>query len=98
MSNVTSYAVMWDDGGSPSVGRLEVIDDHVVLTGGSNGHPQLIEFDTSDVEDVHVVTPPRERLAGRPTLAIALADARLLRVGALSGFGVLSEITAALIA
>ena len=92
------YAVVWDDGRRPCpmAGRLDLVDGRAILVGNSPGEPRLLEFDACDVLAAELVTSPRGRLGGRPTLALALADGPVVRIGGRVGVGLAADIALAL--
>ena len=96
----SSYAVVWDDGERPvpTIGRLLLIGNRVILVGNSPGEPRLRKFDTDEVEALEIVRAPEARLRGRPTLALALRDGAFLRISELNGFGIVGEIADAIAA
>jgi hypothetical protein len=84
-----SYAVVWiDETGVVHVGRLELAADRLRLEGAVE-----LEIPYSALAALHVGRRPAERISGRPSLVLDLADGERLRIGSVAGPGTLHEVT-----
>ena len=83
-----SFAVIWSESNrSPRVGKLELGPAGLRFE-GRRTHRVLY----GDIESVHIARDSTERIAGRPALVLDLAVGGPLRIGSVSGVGVLSEL------
>jgi len=86
--SMESFAVIWSESNrSPRVGKLE-LEPGGLRFEGRQTHRVFYE----DIESVHVARDGAERIAGRPALVLDLAVGGPLRIGSVSGVGVLSEL------
>jgi hypothetical protein len=84
-----SFAVLWSESfHSPRAGKLELEPTGLHFEGPQADQRVYYE----DIEGVHVARDRRERLGGRPALVVDLAVGGPLRIGALGGVGILSEL------
>jgi hypothetical protein len=90
-----SYAVVWCENGGPVyAGGLELSDRCVLLAGRAR---EALESRRKvfyeELADVRVERRPRERLDGRPTLALELThEGSLVRIAPVTGAGVIPEL------
>jgi hypothetical protein len=79
------YAVLWsEDGGVPTIGRLELSAGCIRLGG--------IEVAYREIAEARIDRSTRVRLAGRPTLVLERRDGSVLRVASFDGAGSLHEL------
>lgn len=83
-----SFAVLWSEPDQvPHVGRLELGPAGLRFDGRLT---QSVRY--ADIESVHVARDRKARIAGRPALVLGLAAGGPVRIGAVGGVGVLSEL------
>lgn len=77
--------MLWcEDGGVPTIGRLELSDGLIRLGDREVGY--------DDIAAAHIDRRPTARLAGRPTLVVERRDGSILRVASFDGVGSLHEL------
>jgi hypothetical protein len=92
---MTSYAVLWSEPEQPvRAGKLELEPNALRFEGtrGTRSSRHVHRIFYEDIESVHVGRSGRERLAGRPSLVVAVAVGGPLRIGSVQGAGILSEL------
>ena len=83
-----SYAVVWiEEASVPRVGKLEFGAEHMRLTGAVEQ-----EIPYGAIARLHVGRRAVERIGGRPSLVLDLADGRRLRIGSIGAPGTLHEL------
>ena len=92
------YAVTWSDAGGPVfAGSLDVARTAFVLVGTAPpGLTSRLQVPAADVAALRIERRPESRLKDRPTLVVERRDGAGLRISALSGAGLLSELAVAL--
>ena len=90
-----SYAVLWSEPSEPvEAGKLE-LESRCLRFEGSGGtrrapHVRRVSYD--EIAAVHVGRGTVDRLGGRPALVLDLVAGGRLRIGSISGVGLLSEL------
>jgi hypothetical protein len=88
-----SYAVVWRDGGGPlNVGKLEVVDEGVHLSGRAGGRRTSLIVTPASITAVDVQHPGAGLLGDMRTVTIGRRHAEAVTIGALNGIGVVFEI------
>lgn len=88
-----SYAVLWNEEGSPThAGKLELRDRLLVLDGVNGTGPIRREVEIGDIESLRIARSRGERLGGRPALVLQLTRGRALRLATFAGVGALHEV------
>lgn len=83
-----SYAVVWiGDGGVVHVGRLELTPDGLGLAGAVE-----LEIPFAGIVGLHVGRSPDERIGGRQTLVLDLAEGGRVRIASVGEPGTLHEL------
>lgn len=83
-----SFAVIWSESNRrPGVGKLELEPAGLRFEGR-----QTHRVSYEDIDSVHIARNSTERIAGRPALVLDLVVGGPLRIGTVSGVGVLSEL------
>jgi hypothetical protein len=83
-----SFAVLWSESDHPPhAGRLELGAAELRFDGRRT---QSVPY--AAIESVHVGRDREARIAGRPSLVLALAAGGPLRIASVGGVGVLSEL------
>ena len=95
-----SFAVLWSEPGQPvKAGKLVLgpYGLHFEGSGGIRGADPLVhEVYYEDIGAVHVARGGGERLVGRPALVLDRSAGGAVRIGAVDGPGILSELAARL--
>lgn len=88
-----TYAVSWQEpNGSSGSGRLELGADALTLHGG-NGSPGVERaFPYRMMSDLRIARGSGDRLHGRPTLIVDLADGGVLRIAGVAQPGIVPEL------
>jgi hypothetical protein len=90
-----SYAVLWSEPSEPvEAGKLELEPKGLRFEGsaGSRRAPHVHRVPYEEIEAVHVGRGSPERLGGRPSLVLDLAAGGPLRIGSITGVGLLNEL------
>lgn len=88
-----SYAVVWRDGDGPrQVGKLEVHQDGVHLSGGTGARRADRVLAPGSITSVHVQQPGTGALGDLRTLVIDRHQATPITIGALNGIGIVLEL------
>lgn len=82
--------VIWRVDGSTQAGRLELVDDRVVLSSKT----KTMVFHAGSVAAFAIERAPEQRLRGLPVLSVRLAGGDVVRVASLGGAGSLHELAA----
>jgi hypothetical protein len=91
-----AYAALWSDGGDALAGSVELGASAVLLEGARRGRRSRYRIGYDEIASTHVGRHTGDRLAGRPTLILHLANGRNdVRVAAPAP-GALTELVAAL--
>jgi hypothetical protein len=91
------YPIVWceEAGGPTYAGSLELGQSSFVLDGVARGSRNVVEFPYVDLVRVRMASGGSERVGGRPTVVVE-AGARLVRIAAVAGAGVMGEVADAL--
>lgn len=90
-----SYAVLWSEAtDGVQAGKLELEPNGLRFEGSRvpSSRPLVHRVFYEDIESVHVGRTVGERLGGRPALVLDLAVGGPLRIGAIDGLGILTEL------
>src|SRR6266496_4133470 len=88
-----SYAVVWRDGDGPrQVGKMEVHQDGVHLSGGTGARRADRVLAPGSITGVHVQQPGTGALGDMRTLVVDRDQAAPITIGALNGIGIVLEI------
>ena len=89
-----SYAVIWSEGGGPTLaGSLELTSRYVALAGGARpARESSRKLFYDDLADIRIERRPERRLIGRPTLVVERQNGVQLLVASLFGGGTVNEI------
>jgi hypothetical protein len=88
-----SIAVVWNRGRNqtPTVGKVELLDDCLRLDGRQNGNRFVHSIPFDEIEDVHVASA-EERVGGRPTLVVGRRLQPPLQLAAVGGVGLIGDL------
>jgi hypothetical protein len=85
---MSTYAVLWSEEGCDVLaGKLELAETGLCF-GGRHQH----DVAYSDIDSVHVARRAADRVRGAATLVLELASGSVLRIGSVSGAGIVSEL------
>ena len=86
-----SYAVTWQESGSPHSGKLELRATGLSLEGqnGVGAVSTLVPY--GDIENLKAA-PRAERLSGRPTLVLSRRGGDKIQIAGVGAPGILSEV------
>lgn len=90
------YPVVWCESSGPIyAGSLDLGPASLVLDGVSSGARMIVDVPYRDLVRVHMASGSAERVRGRPTLLVE-AGARMFRIAAVAGAGMMGEVADAL--
>jgi len=88
-----TYAVAWQEpDGSVSSGRLELGTDALVLEGRRGGSGVRRTFPYREMTALRIARGSADRLQGRPTLVVDLAEGGELRLAGVAQPGIVPEL------
>lgn len=94
-ARMSSYAVVWRNGGIAFYGRLELDPHGLWLHGGEKGHELRVEIPYDEI--VKVERNSQDRIGSSPALRIQSRAAGTLLIASAAGVGMLGEIQQALL-